>query len=61
MIGAKEFYALRTELVTSGKMKEKDFHDTILQGGPIPVELVRALLTNQTLTRDFKTNWRFKY
>jgi len=61
MIGAKEFYAMRTELVTSGKMKEKDFHDVILQSGPMPIEMLRALLTNQTLTRDFKTKWRFGY
>lgn len=61
MIGAKEFYALRQELVTSGKMKEKDFHDAILQNGPIPVEMVRAILTKQNLSRDFKTNWKFGY
>ncbi len=61
MIGAKEFYALRTELVNSGKIKEKDFHDTILQSGPIPIEMLRALLTNQSLTKDFKTKWRFGY
>jgi uncharacterized protein (DUF885 family) len=52
---------MRTELVTSGKMKEKDFHDAILQSGPMPIEILRALLTNQTLTRDFKTKWRFGY
>lgn len=61
MIGAKEFYALRSELVNAGKMKEKNFHDAILQNGPIPIEVLRALLTNQTLTRDFKTKWRFGY
>jgi len=61
MIGAKEFYAMRTEIVNSGKMKEKDFHDAILQSGPMPIEILRALLTNQTLTRDFKTKWRFGY
>jgi len=61
MIGAKEIYALRGELVLSGKIKEKDFHDTILQSGPIPIEVLRALLTQQTLTRDFKTQWKFGY
>lgn len=61
MIGAKEFYALRTELVNSGKMKEKDYHDAVLQNGPVPVEIVRALLTNQKLDRDFKANWKFGY
>jgi hypothetical protein len=25
----------------------------------MPVEMVRALLTNQALSKDFKTNWRF--
>ncbi|HTH58121.1 MAG TPA: DUF885 family protein [Cyclobacteriaceae bacterium] len=61
MIGAKEFYALRKELVNSAKMKEKDFHDAVLKNGPIPVEMVRAQLTNQKLERDSKTNWRFDY
>lgn len=61
MMGAKQFYALRDELVNSGKMKEKDFHDTILQNNTMPVEMVRALLMNQPLTREFKTMWKFKY
>jgi uncharacterized protein (DUF885 family) len=61
MIGAKQFYALRSELVTSGKMKEKDFHDAILQANSIPVEMIRALLTNQPLNRDFKTAWKFTF
>jgi len=61
MMGAKQFYALREELVTSGKMKEKEFHDAILENNSMPVEMVRALLTRQTLTRDFKTTWKFKY
>ncbi|MEJ0055163.1 MAG: DUF885 family protein [Bacteroidota bacterium] len=60
MIGAKQFYALRGELVNSGKMKEKDYHDAILQNGPVSVEMVRALLSNQKLTRDYKTEWKFK-
>ncbi|CAN5154859.1 DUF885 family protein [soil metagenome] len=59
MIGAKQYYALRGELVTSGKIKEKEFHDAILKNGPISVEMVRALLSNQKLSRDFKTTWRF--
>jgi uncharacterized protein (DUF885 family) len=60
MIGAKQFYALRGEIVNSGKMKEKDYHDAILQNGPVSVEMVRALLSNQKLTRDYKTSWKFK-
>jgi uncharacterized protein (DUF885 family) len=59
MIGAKQFYALRNELVNSGKMSERDFHDAVLRNGPVPVEMVRALLTQQSLTRDYKTSWKF--
>jgi hypothetical protein len=40
-------------------MTNKQFHDAILKEGRVPVEMVRAILTNQKLTKDFKTNWRF--
>jgi uncharacterized protein (DUF885 family) len=61
MMGAKQFYALRDELVTIGKMKEKEYHDAVLKNNAMPVEMVRSLLINQPLTRDFKTSWKFKY
>jgi uncharacterized protein (DUF885 family) len=59
LIGAKEFYALHHELVDSGKMKNREYHDWIYKENRIPVEMVRAILTNQKLTKDFKTSWRF--
>jgi len=59
LIGAKQFYALHHELVDSGKMKNREYHDWIYKENRIPVEMVRAILTNQKLTRDFKTNWKF--
>jgi uncharacterized protein (DUF885 family) len=59
LIGAKQFYALHRELVDSGKMKNREYHDSIYKENRIPVEMVRAILTNQKLTRDFKTSWRF--
>jgi Bacterial protein of unknown function (DUF885) len=59
LIGAKQFWALRQEQVASGKMTDKAFHDAILQEGVLPVELVRAAVTGQKLTRDFKPSWRF--
>jgi len=31
----------------------------ILREGAIPVEMVRAILTKQKLSKDFKPNWRF--
>ena len=59
LLGGRQFYALHHELVDSGKMTNREFHDAILRENRIPVEMVRAMLTNQKLTRDFKTNWRF--
>jgi uncharacterized protein (DUF885 family) len=59
LIGAKQFYALHHELVDSGKMKNREYHDWIYKENRIPVEMVRAILTNQKLTKDFKTSWRF--
>ncbi len=59
MLGALQFHALHKELVDSGKMTNRAFHDGILKENRIPVEMIRADLTNQKLTRDFKTNWRF--
>jgi hypothetical protein len=40
-------------------MTEKKFHDEILWGGTMPVELVRARLLQQKLPRDFRASWRF--
>ncbi len=59
LLGGRQFYALHHELVDSKKMTNRAFHDWILKENRIPVEMVRAILTNQKLTRDFKTNWRF--
>lgn len=59
MLGALQFYALRQEIVETGSMSEKEFHDRILREGNMPVELVRAILTGEKLTRDHKPSWRF--
>jgi hypothetical protein len=59
MIGGMQFRALHRELVESGRMTEGDFHDAILQGGRMPVEMVRARLLEEPLSRDRGTTWRF--
>lgn len=59
MTGAFQFYALKKELVDSGKMTYKQYHDAVMQENAMPVEMVRAILTNQSLTRDFKSSWKF--
>jgi len=59
MMGGLQFYKLHHDLVDSKKMTDKQFHDAILHEGQIPVEMVRAILTDQKLTRDFRTSWRY--
>ena len=59
MMGGLQFYNLHHDLVDSKKMTNKQFHDAILKEGAIPVEMVRAILTKQKLSKDFKSNWRF--
>jgi hypothetical protein len=40
-------------------MTNRAFNDRIYQENRSPIEMVRALLTNQKLTRDYKTSWKF--
>jgi uncharacterized protein (DUF885 family) len=59
MLGGLQFRALHKELVQSGKMTNIQFHDRILHENNMPVEMVRALLTNQQLPENFSTQWKF--
>ncbi len=59
MVGGLQFMALKKELVDTKKMTLKAYHDAILHENQLPIELLRATLINQSLNKDFKTNWRF--
>lgn len=59
LMGALQFRALHAELVDSGKMTNRQFHDAILHENSMPIELLRADLEHHKLTRDFKPNWKF--
>ena len=59
LIGGLQQYAMHKELVGSGKMTNRAFNDALLKENRIPIEMLRAAITNQKLTRDFVTNWRF--
>jgi uncharacterized protein (DUF885 family) len=59
MIGGLQFRALSREMVGQDKMPARQFHDTILRSGQIPVEMVRVLMQKQALTPDYKASWRF--
>jgi uncharacterized protein (DUF885 family) len=59
MVGALQFRALHKELVGSGKMTNRQFHDAILHENEMPIEMLRAILTDQKLTKDYTTQWKF--
>ena len=60
MIGGLQLRALYAELVDSRKMTEREFHDAVLTGGPMPIAMVRARLAGVPLTRSgVATPWRF--
>lgn len=59
LMGALQFRALHKELVDSGRMTDRQFNDAVLHENSMPVEMLRAVLTNQKLTRDFTTSWKF--
>ena len=59
MTGGIQLYAMKKELVDSKKMTLKQYNDAIYSEGSMPIELLRVILTNQPIKKDFKTGWRF--
>jgi len=59
MMGGIQFRSLYGELVDSGRMTAREFHDAVMKGGRMPVEMVRARLTGQSLDLDHRASWRF--
>jgi uncharacterized protein (DUF885 family) len=58
-IGALQFRALHHELVDSGKMTNRQFHDAVLKLNSMPVEMVRASLLNKRLPRNYVAQWKY--
>ncbi|KAF3761429.1 hypothetical protein M406DRAFT_342224 [Cryphonectria parasitica EP155] len=66
-LGAMQLYALRQEILGEGDgvmmmmmmMGEKAFHDRVLAANQMPIELLRALIRGETLSRDYKSKWKF--
>lgn len=59
LLGGLQLRALYRELVDTGRLSATNFHDAVLLGGPMPIELVRARLSGAPLSRDQQSNWRF--
>ena len=59
LVGGLQQYAMHKELVDSGKMTNRAYNDALLKENRIPIEMLRAAIINQKLTKDFVTNWKF--
>ncbi len=59
MLGGLQIRALRKELVDTGKMSNREFHDAVIQQNSIPIEMIRAALTDVPLHRNYRSQWRF--
>jgi uncharacterized protein (DUF885 family) len=59
MLGGLELRALYKELVMTKKMSDREFHDAVIQGGPMPIAMIRARLMKLPLTREGAATWRF--
>ena len=60
MIGGMQLRALHQETVGAGKLGEREFHDAVLQGGNMPIEMVRARIEKLPLAKTWKPAWRFQ-
>ena len=59
MLGGLQIRSLHEQLVGGGRMTEREFHDAILRGGTMPIEMVRARLLGEAPGPDFEAGWRF--
>jgi uncharacterized protein (DUF885 family) len=59
MVGGLQIRSLHRDRVGSGKMTNRQFHDSILRQNSIPIAMVRAALTDLELSRNFTPSWRF--
>ena len=59
LLGGLQIRELHRDLVESGEMTNREFHDHILRAGRMPIEMVRASVTGEAPPRDFEAQWRF--
>ena len=59
MIGGLQVEALMKEVLASGRMSLREFHDAVLQQNSMPIELIRAGLLDVPVCPHSKLEWRF--
>lgn len=59
LVGGLQLMQIKHELVDTGKLTYKAFHDRVIKENYMPMEMLRAILTNQNLSPDHETVWKF--
>jgi uncharacterized protein (DUF885 family) len=59
MIGGLQLDALHHAQVEQGPMTEREFHDTVLKAGPMPIALMRAWMQDKPLKPGMRPKWPF--
>ncbi|MEN5055817.1 DUF885 family protein [Sphingobacterium kitahiroshimense] len=59
LIGGLQLLSISDELVGSGKMSYTEFHDRVIKENYLPMEMLRAILTNQKLEPNHQAKWKF--
>jgi hypothetical protein len=59
LIGGLEIMALKNEIVSEKKMTLKQFHDSYYLQNSMPIEMLRNILLDKPIAKDYQTNWRF--
>lgn len=59
MLGGLQLRALHAEIVQTGKMNNRDFHDSILKENYIPFELLRMKMLAKPLSAEQLPAWKF--
>ena len=59
LIGALQLRNLHKDLVDSGQMTNKQFHDSIIHNGSMPIAMIRLSVSKEKLTPDTPVDWKF--
>ncbi|TVP79206.1 MAG: DUF885 domain-containing protein, partial [Gemmatimonadales bacterium] len=59
LLGGLQIRQLHRDLVESGEMSNRAFHDHILKSGRMPIAMVRQSLLREAPPRDYRPSWRF--
>ena len=59
LLGGLQIRSMRKEMVESGQMTEKQFHDEIMRQGSMPIAWLRLSMSKKPVKPDTVVSWRF--